>query len=540
MKRILSKMVTMAIVATIAAGLLSQAATAAEAVPFDDISKSYARNEIIDLYNKNIIAGTSATSFSPAKSISRAEFITVLDRLLKLEPVASPVSPYTDVAKSAWYYGWIQAAVQLELASGTSATTFAPAQPVTRQEAAVMIAKALKQTGSTTSSQLTYKDKGRIAEWAIDSVAVVNELGLMKGDTAGSFRPLSPITRQETAVLLAGVLKHGNWAAELAAKPDERIVLGWQYGQTTAQYESNILKSNVNTLSPRWYFVGSTGAVEDSTDTKLAAWAKSNGKKIWAMVGNRSDQEATHQLLSSTAARTAAVNGLAARVSQYGLDGLNIDFENVAPADRANFTAFVTQLAVKLHALNAKLSIDVSPDLGTDWTEAFDYAALGKQADYMVLMGYDEHYGGSLYPGPNASLPYDQKAITTILKVVASKKVILAFPFYNRDWSLNPNGTVLSSAFVSLTEQNQTIANYGLKPVWDPDLGQYVASYSKQSIKHTIWIEDGRSFIAKYQLAVKSKLGGVAYWYIGGESSDLWASLRNAEKYYDYNFGSSN
>lgn len=541
MKLIVSKFVTVAIAGFLAASTLSQAASAAaKALPFDDISTSYARNEIIDLYNKKIISGTSATSFSPKKSITRAEFITVLDRLLKLEPVTSPVSPYTDVAKSVWYYGWIQAAVQLELVSGTSATAFAPTKPVTRQEAAVMIARALKQTGTVAASSSAYKDQDQIAEWASSAVASVSGLDLMKGDETGSFRPSNPITRQETAVLLARVLKQASWASELEAKPDERIVLGWQYGQTTAQYQSNILKSNVNTLSPRWYFVGSTGAVSDGTDAALVTWAKKNAKKVWVMVGNRSDQEATHQLLSSASARTKAVDALGALVNKYGLDGLNIDFENAAPADRAYFTTFVTQLAVKLHALGAVLSVDVSPDLGTDWTDAFDYAALGKQADYMVLMGYDEHYGGSLYPGPNASLPYDRGAIQTLTKVVSSKKVILAFPFYNRDWSLNSNGTVASSAYVSLTEQNQLLSSYAMKPIWNPTLGQYVASYTKGSINHTIWIEDGRSLIAKYRLVVQNGLAGVAYWHIGGESSDIWASLRNAEKYEDYDFGSTN
>ncbi len=531
----------MAIAGCLAVNMLPQAVSAAaKTLPFDDISTSYARDEIIDLYNKKIITGTSATSFSPKKSITRAEFITVLDRLLKLEPVTSPVSPYTDVAKSAWYYGWIQAAVQLELASGTSATAFAPTKPVTRQEAAVMIARGLKQTETEAASSSSYKDQDQIAGWASEAVASVSGLGLMKGDETGSFRPSNPITRQETAVLLARVLKQASWASELETKLDERIVLGWQYGQTTAQYQSNILKSNVNTLSPRWYFVGSTGAVSDGTDAALVTWAKKNAKKVWAMVGNRSDQEATHQLLSSASARTKAVDALAALVIKYGLDGLNIDFENVAPADRAYFTTFVTQLAVKLHALGAVLSVDVSPDLGTDWTEAFDYAALGKQADYIVLMGYDEHYGGSVYPGPNASLPYDRSAIKTLTKVVSSKKVILAFPFYNRDWSLNSNGTVASSAYVSLTEQNQLLSSYAMKPVWNSTLGQYVASYTKGSIKHTIWIEDGRSLIAKYRLVVQNGLAGVAYWHIGGESSDIWASLRNAEKYEDYNFDSSN
>ncbi|WP_051251522.1 S-layer homology domain-containing protein [Paenibacillus harenae] len=537
MNRTLGKIAVMITAAIFAAGLFTQGTSADKKLPFDDISNSYARNEIIDLYKKKIITGTSAASFSPADSMTRAEFITAMDRLLKLEPAASPVSPYTDVAKSAWYYGWIQAAVQLELASGTSATTFAPAKPVTRQEAAVLLARALKQTGSATVGAMTYKDKRQIADWAIPSVAAVHELGIMKGDQAGIFRPTDPITRQEAASLLARVLQQNGWEAELEAKPNERIVMGWQYGQTTAQYESTIVKSNVNTLSPRWYFVGNTGAVSDSTDAALVAWAKNNNKKIWVMVGNRSNQEATHQLLSSSSARSKAVTQLAARVSQYGLDGLNIDFENIAPADRTNFTKFIAQLAVKLHAMDKVLSIDVSPDLGTDWTEAFDYAELGKQADYMVLMGYDEHYGGSLYPGPNASLPYDRKAVKAILEVVSGKKVILALPLYNRDWSLNANGTVSSSAFVTLTEQNQILGSYSLKPVWNPSLGQYVASYSNQSIKHTIWIEDGRSLIAKYNLAVQQGLAGVAYWHIGGESSDIWASMRNAAKYYDYSFG---
>jgi spore germination protein len=76
--------------------------------------------------------------------------------------------------------------------------------------------------------------------------------------------------------------------------------------------------------------LGKSGAVTDSTDASLVTWAKKNNKQVWAMVGNRSDQEATHQMLSSATARNTAVNQLAAVVSKYGLDGLNIDFENVA------------------------------------------------------------------------------------------------------------------------------------------------------------------------------------------------------------------
>lgn len=528
------------IAATIAiicvASIFSQSVSAEEKLPFDDISKSYAKNEIVRLYNKNIIAGTSKTSFSPTQSITRAEFVTVLNRLLKIEPVEGPVNAFTDLNKKAWYYGSVQAAVQLGLANGQSETTFAPQKEVTRQEAAVWIARALKQTSASINNKKRYNDSSYIAQWANSSVLIVNQLGLMKGDAAGNFRPNDSMTRQEVAVLIDRVLQNKRWSNALEATPKERIIMGWQYGQTTAQYEQSITESNVNTLSPRWYFVGATGAVTDNTDTSLISWANKNNKKIWVMVGNRSDQEATHALLSSSTARNTAVNQLVALVSKYKIDGLNLDFENVHPKDNADLTTFVTLLAEKLHKAGAVLSIDVSPDLGTDWTEAFDYAALGKQVDYVVMMGYDQHYGGSKYPGPNASLPYIQRAISTLLQVVPSDKVILAMPLYNRDWTINEDGTAQSSIYVNFSEQNQLIHTYALRPVWNKTLGLHVASYYKQGVHHSIWFEDARSLITKYNYVVNHQLAGIAYWHIGGESKDIWTSMKNAEKYFDYLF----
>lgn len=538
MKSILGRFTTGAAAVLCAAAIYTTytpAASAEAELPFGDISGSYAKNEIIDLYNKKIITGTSENSFSPQGLVSRAELITMLGRLLKLEPVNSPISPFTDVGRNAWYFGWIQAAVQLELAGGTSERTFTPGQPVTRQETAALLARAFKQTGSAAAVLAVFRDSSTIATWAGGAVAAVSNLGLMKGDQTGAFRPAAPITRQETAVLIYRVLQQQRWVTELEGDKNPQIVMGWQYGQTAAQYQNSILQSNVNTLSPRWYFVGGTGTVSDSTVASMVTWAKNNGKRIWPMVGNRFDQAATHQLLSSTAARTAAVNQLAALVSKYDLDGLNLDFENVAAADKAVLTAFVTQLAGKLHALGAVLSVDVSPDLGTDWTEAFDYAALGKQADYMVMMGYDEHYTGSPTPGSNASLPYVQQAVSKLLQAVPAAKVILAMPLYTRDWTLKQGSVLASSVELSLTEQNQRVSSYGLRPVWNSTLGQYVVSYTGQ-LKHTIWLEEGRSLTAKFNLAARQKLAGIAYWHIGGESPDIWTSIGNAERYAGYSF----
>lgn len=538
MKRIRGRFGVLAAAAIMACSLFAPRAGAAQKVPFEDIGSSYALTSIIHLYHQQIMTGTSSTTFSPSKSMTRAELLTSLNRMLKLEPVSSPISPFSDVPHAAWYYGWVQASLQLELASGTSATRFSPERAVTRQEAAVWLVKALKQNNGYAGADVSgiFGDGQDIAEWAKSEVAAAYELGLIKGDGAGNFRPTDSITRQEAAVLLDRVLQNETWVSELNRSPKERIVLGWNYGQTTAQYQANLGQSNVNTLSPRWYFVDGDGAIADQTDPSLVLWARSNAKKVWAMVGNRADQDATHQMLSNAANRDAAVDSLTALAVKYRLDGLNLDFENVAPQDRAALTTFVALLARKLHANGMALSVDVSPDRDTDWTEAFDYAALGRQADYIVLMGYDEHYGGSPIPGPNASLPYDQKAVNRLLQSVSADKIILALPFYNREWTPEQPGAIRSSRFISLQEQNELMIRHSAKPVWDVELGQYVASYMNGSIKQKVWLEEGRSLSAKYRLAIDKGLAGVAYWYIGGESPDIWASLRNAETYGQYSF----
>ncbi|MFC5650050.1 S-layer homology domain-containing protein [Paenibacillus solisilvae] len=511
-------------------------ASASSASPFNDISNNYGKKAIIHLYERNIITGTSASTFSPDKPITRAEFVTVLDRLLGLTAVNSPISSFTDVAKQSWYSGWIQAAVQLGLAEGVSASAFAPEKPVTRQEAAALIIRALKQSAADSSQAAAFKDASLIAAWAKPSVVTMQKLGLVKGDDSGRFHPIDPITRQDTAVMMDRVLQNTRWNAELTSNPRSSLHLGWQYGQTTAQYERTVLQSNVDTLSPRWYFLEESGQIADTTDPALVAWAKKNNKAVWAMVGNRSDSDLTHQMLSDTYTSEAAITNLLALVNRYRLDGLDIDFENVAPEDRTALTGFISKLSVKLHAINAALAVNVSPDLGTDWTEAFNYSALGKSADYIILMGYDEHWSGSSEAGSNASLPYVKNALAKLLRVVPKEKVILGLPLYNKDWSLSMNGDILSTEFISLAEQNNRILAYSPRPVWDSSIGQYTVQYTQNGIPHFIWVEDGRSLSAKYKLAVNGTLAGLAYWYIGSESPDIWASLRNAEKFFGYAF----
>ncbi|MBB6672718.1 S-layer homology domain-containing protein [Cohnella nanjingensis] len=509
------------------------ASAATASLPYDDIASSYARSAIVRLSDRDVVHGKAERQFAPLAPITRAEFVVMIERLLRLAPANAVIPAYADAPKTAWFYAELQAAVQLDIARGTSADRFEPNRQVTRQEAAVLLARALKLTlPANAADTYGYADASRIAVWAAPAVLRLGQLGLMQGD-GGAFRPADPITRQEAAVLLDRVLQRPDWLAQIDREPADRIQIGWQYGQTTAQYEKQVASSNVNRLSPRWFFLSKTG-VTSNVDASLVAWAHGRGKQVWAMVGNRSDQALTHQILSQSSQRDAAIDALTALAKQYGIDGLNLDFENVAPADRADLTRFVAALADALHSENKVLSVNVSPDLGSDWTEAFDYAAIGRQADYVVLMAYDEHWSGGA-AGSVSSLPWLRRGLEKLLAAVPASKTVLALPFYNRDWTIG-GAAAAGSTERSLVQQNETVRALGLKPAWDASLGQYTAQYVQAGVRHALWLEDGRSLTRKMQAGQALGIAGYAYWYMGGESADVWNSLRNAARFGAYTF----
>jgi len=525
--------VCMAAVIALGASTNGTAAAASAPLPFDDIAGSFAKKEIIELVKEGVVNGTGNRKFEPKKNVTRAEFAAMADRLLKLKPVDADMPTFADVAAKSWYYGWIEAAVQLGIVEGKSISKFEPSARITRQEAAVLIVRALKvDPGTETGSRLNYSDAGRIAPWAAPYVQAAHTLGLM-GGANGKFRPGDAMTREETAAVLDRVLKDNVWSKAIHQTPNMGLQLGWQNGLTTSQFKEQVKNSNINTLVPRWFFFeyGSV-PVSNHADPGLSSWAKQNGKKIWAMLGNHSDSALTHQILSDENARAAVIKKLTGYVKTYGLSGINVDFENVSPEDRLSLTAFVSELGTSLRAAGAVLSIDVSPDLGTDWTAAFDYEALGRYADYVVLMGYDEHWSGAPSAGSVSSFPWVQKALNRLLSVVPAKKTILALPFYTRDWTLAPGG--VASEDLTLIQQGYRIRSVAYNRLWDEEIGQYVVRYSRQGMEHRIWVEDGRSLGLKSMMAAKRGVAGFAYWYMGAETDDIWTSLSNAVRYASY------
>lgn len=503
---------------------------------FNDISSSYAKEAIMRLAGRGIVDGNGDGAFLPRQTVTRAEFTAMVGRMLGMEPVLNDLPAYRDVQKQAWYYGWVHAGSNLSIVNGKGERLFRPLDNLSRQEAAVIVVRAMKQEGRYGSgAAYRYDDADEVAGWARTGVGAATSFGWMQG-SQGLFRPESEITREETAALLDRVLESGNvkpvidHASEALGRD---IRMGWLYNGNVSQYIGYARAANLNTLVPRWYFLEPSGTVTDYSNTELLQWSRQNGRKVWGMLGNRSDAAATHRALGSSQARRSVVQKLAAYVSTYKLDGINVDFENVAPADRANLTSFIKELSAELHSLGAVISIDVSPDLGTDWTEAFDYSALGAYADYVVLMGYDEHWGGSPTAGSVSSMPWLTSAVDKFLTTVPASKAIIALPLYTREWRLSPGG---GSEDISLPEQGRRIRKHASILIWNEALSQYETSYIEEGIRRKIWTEDARSLSAKHRMLVARNVAGTAFWYPGAETPDVWRAISNIQRYEGYLF----
>ncbi|MGG1659793.1 S-layer homology domain-containing protein [Brevibacillus sp. NRS-1366] len=486
-----------------------------------DIANSYARQQIQSLHEAGIIAGDENGYFHPTQPVTRAEFVTMLSRTVGIKPVSGNIVSYTDVPKSYWAYGYVQAAAALNIASGIGPSTFAPKRTISREEAATFLVRALEQNASQTTS-LTVKDAKSVSSWARNSVSRAMQNNWLVG-YQGYFRPNAALSRQETAVILQRILDDLNKQTP-SAKP--LVSLGWQYQSTTEEFIAQVKRSGVNTLSPRWYFLEKDGTLSDFTDLSLVHWAHANGKKVWALFGNKFDSAATHTALSDVTKRRAIVQKLSSYIDKYQLDGINVDFEGFAPADRNNFTLFIQELGTALHAKGAILSVDIPPDSGTDWSEPYDFAKLAKYADYLVLMAYEEHWVGGTKSGPVASLPWFKGVISDLLHEVPAQKLIVGMPLYTRDWY--QSGKQLQSVDLSIPQSYQLISQYKATTKWDESIGQYRSTYKKQGVTHTIWLEESRSMGLKVQASLQWQIGGLAYWSVGSESTDMWTAIANS------------
>lgn len=317
-------------------------------------------------------------------------------------------------------------------------------------------------------------------------------------------------------------------------KNDQKINLVWdyysEYGKAPNRTGTTI--EGVNVVSPAFFSLVSkaNGKINVNIGEKGQAyleWAKDNNYKVWPMFSNNSYKETTQTILKSYTLRTQVINNIVDLAVKYGLDGINIDFENMNTEDKDNFSRFIIELKPKLKEAGIKLSVDVTaPDGGNNWSECYNRSVIGDVADYIVFMAYDQYGNGSKKAGTTAGYNWVEINLKKFIdrEQIPSNKIILGIPFYTRIWT-ESNGDVTSKT-VNMKNINSVLPADVTKE-WNEELKQYYVEYTQNGKTYKMWIEDEESIKNKVSLVKQYNLAGVAAWAKDREQDSIWTVINN-------------
>lgn len=322
---------------------------------------------------------------------------------------------------------------------------------------------------------------------------------------------------------------------EEKAKIEGPISLAWDYYSEYVSAPTRTGKiTGVNVVSPSFFYMtkySTTNVYENVGNEGIAYvnWAHENGYQVWPMFTN-SNMSETSKMLSDYKSRETVINQIIKYIKQYNLDGINIDFEGMYEADRDNFSRFLIEIRPRLNEIGAVLSVDVTaPDGAPEWSLCYDRYTIGKVADYVMFMAYDQYGVSATKAGTTAGHNWVEANVKKFLgqEEVKAEKIILGIPFYTRVWKEN-NGNVTSNV-VNIGNVNNVIPSNATK-TWDEDLQQYYVEYKKGGATYKIWVEDEKSIEAKLDLVSKYNLGGAAYWEYDRATNSIWNLIENKIK----------
>jgi spore germination protein YaaH len=281
----------------------------------------------------------------------------------------------------------------------------------------------------------------------------------------------------------------------------------------------------VKVISPTWFAItDGQGAISNKADWSYTVDAHAKGYEVWALVSNGFNRDRTKKFLASESNQNLFIARMLVYAKLYGVDGINIDFENVADDDASRFTAFVKKFAESARSASLKISIDLP--IPTSWNNAYQRAELGKAVDYVAVMTYDEHWGTSPRAGSTASLPWTGAGLERTISQIPAEKLLMGVPFYTREWaeSKAKNGRVsVKARTMAMASVDARLQETGAALQWLGDKGQNYFQYVSDDKKtYRIWVENERSMALRMELVKKFNVAGAAFWRKGFEKPEIW------------------
>lgn len=326
---------------------------------------------------------------------------------------------------------------------------------------------------------------------------------------------------------------------------DYTINMAW-HNVTNTDANSSVLEmiarsKGLTTISPTWFHVQDTaGNLESIASADYVNYAHQSNIEVWAAIrdfdGGINSAEESYAMLSKTSNRENLTNQLIAAALQLGIDGINVDFEKISAECGEHYIQFIRELSVKCHQNGLVLSVDNY--VPQEYNRQYHRKEQGVFADYVVIMGYDEHYGGSPVAGSVSSYNFVRSGIENTLKEVPASKVISALPFFTRVWKETPktaeelsaqagteaaeySNNVESTAY-SMAEAAAVVVQAGATANWDEETKQNFATWEAEGSTFKVWLEDVSSLEPKLQLMKDYGLAGTAAWRLGQEEPEVW------------------
>ena len=414
-----------------------------------------------------------------------------------------------------------------------------PRDPITRGEMSEMLVRAmgLKSAAAAAEKQNTLPFTDVTARRGY--IAVAYAIGMTKGITDTTFGPDLTATRAQAAAMLVRIYEklhqdtdfiHGFYAISSHSQLDlaedmDAVSAGWS--RMTWDGETALLATtgagNNEFAVPSGY-----DEVVDALD----------GSRVPLNLSVFMDGQSLKDLLASESGRAQAVeqivNELTVDYKTIGRNpysGVTIDFEGLRSAQKADFTAFLTELSREVHILNKSLYVCVSPILNTgSYYDGYDYAAIGDLADKVILMAYDfedrdmGRYVGATWTGttPTPTSPMDQVyvALRALTEEVSGEKIVLGFSCKNVAWEINaaddPRLSSSTPVYVSNETLSQRLAQPDTERGWsDANQSPYAIYATEDGSHYAVWFDDEDSVRIRLNAAKLLGVTGVSLWRLG-------------------------
>jgi cellulose synthase/poly-beta-1,6-N-acetylglucosamine synthase-like glycosyltransferase/peptidoglycan/xylan/chitin deacetylase (PgdA/CDA1 family)/spore germination protein YaaH len=363
--------------------------------------------------------------------------------------------------------------------------------------------------------------------WGVTAAPTLPNLALPAQRSGGHGRPLKPALNDKERAVPTSVPSSLTASARIVS--GHRVIgffVNWDDNSFTS------LKENLNaidTLMPEWLHLARGGQIKPDDlfkQERARAYVLAHRPhlKIDALVNNYSsdkqdwDSDLLASTLASPRARGRAITDLKNYVQEFGLQGVNIDFENVPDGAQGNLATFMRELYAVFHPLHLEVTQSVPLD-----DDAFDYKALAQSNDALVLMAYDEHEDSSS-AGPVASQAWLEENTRARVAQVGAGKVILALGNYGYDWTRGKSGaTELSFQDAQATardSEGQVSLGGALNPHFSYD--------DEQGLTHDVWYLDAVSAYDQTVAARGLGIGSFALWRMGQEDPSVWRVLTRA------------